>query len=431
MSAVTLADSKDRGTRAETDAAAARAGARSARFDSIDVFRGLTILLMVFVNDLGGPGHSDIVGVRPWLWHAMTPDTFYFADVIAPAFLFIMGMAIPFALGRRLDRGDPAGPIARHVLTRTASLWLIGIAMGNMRAARLTMRPLGGISPALWTFLLLLSFILIWNDYGRNVRMPRRLAAALRISGWILLAAMLIVFREGPGLTWLKPRWYVIGILGWAYLLACAAYVAFRNYPAGLMGTLGLMVLLSIGEKAGALAGVPALSGPRAVLNAGSLLGLHPSMTLAGVIVGALVLGNRGMRPGRRIAWMAAFGAGLCAGGFLTRPLWGAFKQAETPAWGLYSTGISVLVFAGLYWLMDVRGVRGWAGFLRPSGRNPLLPYFIHFMVHPALVVLGLHGINRYLHEGWPGAIRTMVVAVIIILFSNALTNRLGVRLKL
>ena len=61
---------------------------------------------MIFVNEFGGPGMADIVNAPKWLWHAMTPDTFHFADIIAPAFLFIMGVSLPFAVTKRLEKGD-------------------------------------------------------------------------------------------------------------------------------------------------------------------------------------------------------------------------------------------------------------------------------------------------------------------------------------
>jgi hypothetical protein len=52
-------------------------------------------------------------------------------------------------------------------------------------------------------------------------------------------------------------------------------------------------------------------------------------------------------------------------------------------------------------------------------------------MSHPLIMVLGLHWINNYLHEGWPGAIRTLCVTVLLILFSNWLTTRYRLLLKL
>ena len=67
-------------------------------------------------------------------------------DVVFPAFLFIVGMSIPFALGSRLGKGEPLWKTAWHVLTRTSALLAIGILMVNESPEREQM----GWSPALW-----------------------------------------------------------------------------------------------------------------------------------------------------------------------------------------------------------------------------------------------------------------------------------------
>src|SRR5262245_22140749 len=86
------------------------------RIESIDALRGLTILVMIFVNDLAG-----VKGAPAWMKHVYPHDAdgMTFVDVVFPAFLFIVGMSIPFGLGRRLDRGEPLGKIWRHIITRT------------------------------------------------------------------------------------------------------------------------------------------------------------------------------------------------------------------------------------------------------------------------------------------------------------------------
>src|SRR5437867_2108929 len=78
-------------------------GAESTRVYSVDVLRGLTILVMMFVNDL----HS-VKGAPVWMKHIHPSDSdgMTFVDVVFPAFLFIVGMSIPFAIGRRLERGE-------------------------------------------------------------------------------------------------------------------------------------------------------------------------------------------------------------------------------------------------------------------------------------------------------------------------------------
>ena len=403
----------------------------SQRVDSIDIYRGLTIFLMIFVNEFGGPGMADIVNAPKWLWHAMSPDTFHFADIIAPAFLFIMGVSLPFAVSKRLEKGDTLGQVWKHTLIRTGSLMIIGIAMGNMRGGRLIMQPLG-LSPMLWSTLLMLSLILAWIQYPKAQGVRKYAFLVLRYGGLALLVYLLLVYREGANLQGLQLRWFVLGLLGWAYLIGFIAYLVFKRTPAGLAGLIAVLIFLSIGEKAGVFTPYPLLLAINQFVNFGSVLGLHPAMTVSGIFVGLLFMPDSpAPTPRKRIIWMLTFAAMTLAAAKLVRPLWGAQKQQSTPSWGLYSIGLSVAIFAFVYWLVDVRKIKSWGTMFRPVGKNPLLPYFLHYMFHPLLYVLGLKWLNNYFHEGWPGAIRVLVVAILLILFSNWLTTRLKLTLKL
>jgi predicted acyltransferase len=72
------------------------------RIRSIDAFRAVTMFLMIFVNDLDG-----IPNTPTWLKHAgSNVDALGLADTIFPAFLFIVGLSIPFAFQNRLKQGD-------------------------------------------------------------------------------------------------------------------------------------------------------------------------------------------------------------------------------------------------------------------------------------------------------------------------------------
>jgi heparan-alpha-glucosaminide N-acetyltransferase len=87
-------------TAAVTPAGALRPG----RVLAIDAFRGITFLAMIFVNELGGA-----TSITPWLKHVPADaDAMSFPDIVFPAFLFIVGMAIPFAIGGRIAKGDGA-----------------------------------------------------------------------------------------------------------------------------------------------------------------------------------------------------------------------------------------------------------------------------------------------------------------------------------
>jgi heparan-alpha-glucosaminide N-acetyltransferase len=72
-----------------------------ARLKSIDILRALTMLLMIFVNDLW-----SLSGIPEWLEHkAANVDGMGLADVVFPAFLFIVGLSVPYAIRARLKKG--------------------------------------------------------------------------------------------------------------------------------------------------------------------------------------------------------------------------------------------------------------------------------------------------------------------------------------
>ncbi|MBR2060354.1 MAG: DUF5009 domain-containing protein, partial [Tidjanibacter sp.] len=72
------------------------------RLTTIDLLRGATMLLMLLVNDYAG-----VRGLPHWFYHAASnEDMLGISDIVFPAFLFALGLSIPFALQKRLDRGD-------------------------------------------------------------------------------------------------------------------------------------------------------------------------------------------------------------------------------------------------------------------------------------------------------------------------------------
>src|SRR5215470_7225977 len=74
---------------------------------SIDALRGFVMFMMIFVNDLAGAGRV----VPDWMVHFSDRhhggSGMTFVDLVFPAFLFIVGMTIPFALGGRIAKGEP------------------------------------------------------------------------------------------------------------------------------------------------------------------------------------------------------------------------------------------------------------------------------------------------------------------------------------
>ena len=70
------------------------------RLASIDIFRGLTMVVMIFVNDL-----ADVRGLPWWNYHMKADiDAMTYVDMVFPFFLFIVGLSIPLAIRQRLKK---------------------------------------------------------------------------------------------------------------------------------------------------------------------------------------------------------------------------------------------------------------------------------------------------------------------------------------
>ena len=122
------------------------------RVHSIDIFRGLTIFLMVFVNDLAG-----VSNIPYWMKHLPADQNgMTFVDVVFPAFLFIVGMAIPFAVQQRQSKSSSPFSFWKHVFIRTFGLLVLGFYMVNSGEMNVETTF---ISKALWAALFYLSLI--------------------------------------------------------------------------------------------------------------------------------------------------------------------------------------------------------------------------------------------------------------------------------
>lgn len=397
----------------------------TARLDSLDVFRGLTMFLMLFVNDLHDFAHAKNVPV--WMQHMPAGcDGMTFVDIIFPAFLFGAGLSIPLALGRRLTVVDRAR-VFRHVLMRSLALIMIGFGIVNTHRFHPTAMP---INTALWKFLFFTAVILVWQATPTGVTASRS-GLLRRVVGVILLVALAIVYRgtDDGGVTWMRPAWLgILTAIGIAYGIAASGYLLLRGSLAGMTGLLALLTAINLGDRTGGLAGLDPL---RSYFSAGGMIGGLPSITVTGVIASSLLFGRGSdLNVAVRLRQLLIFSLALGAAGLLLRPPYGLSKLASTPGWCLLSAAISCGVFAFLYWLVDVQRFGAWAGFVRATGRQPLLAYLLPPLLYSLLAVLGVTWLDHHLNSGIPAILRSLAAALGLVGFVTLLT-RWKIALKL
>ena len=172
---------------------------RPGRVLAIDAFRGITFLAMIFCNELGG-----VSGITRWLKHMPADaDAMSFPDIVFPAFLFIVGMSIPFSINARLTKGDDAFGVQRHILYRAFALIVMGFFMVNAEEG-FDARAMP-ISIHLWS---LLFYGAVYLSRG-VFRFDRpAITRMLRAIGVLLIVALALLYRGSAGGTgWMTPQW--------------------------------------------------------------------------------------------------------------------------------------------------------------------------------------------------------------------------------
>lgn len=373
---------------------------------------------MVFVNDLAG-----VADIPAWMKHVDAEvDGMTFVDVVFPAFLFIVGMSIPFAVQSRLTNSNTLG-FWRHVLQRTLGLLILGVFMVNSGEMNIEANL---IPKWIWAPSLYLAAVMIWNNYPKNEsgEIASR-AKVLQGVGWLILISLYFLYRKGePGdLSGMTTSWWgILGLIGWAYLLSVIVYVGMgRGYWGVLAGFLGLGALY-----VGIRAGVPFLANSWIGGQSGHMA--HSLIVLSGLICTSLMSrGQEETKHQHRIRNMLVWGLMLLALGYFTDPIEGISKIGATPSWTFYCAGICSCLYPAIYWLVDVKGISNWANFLEPAGKNPLLTYIIPPFIYG---ILGFTFLPDFMNMGWVGFMKAIAFSLLILALSRWLTQK-GILLKL
>lgn len=187
---------------------------------AIDLFRALTMTVMIFVNDMW-----RVSGIPHWLEHGDWGEDFMgLADFVFPCFLVAVGMSIPYAIENRFCKGKSAESTLLHILLRTLALIVMGVFLVNSEGGvgdgapytKLAYRPLA-----------ILGFFLVWNVYPKS--WSRWLSCALQCAGVGLLCWLAFTFVDCNGGALAARWWGILGLIGWSYVFCAIAYMLCRN----------------------------------------------------------------------------------------------------------------------------------------------------------------------------------------------------------
>ena len=199
------------------------------RLKCIDAIRGMAVALMLFGDNPGNPARI-YPQLRHSIWNGCT-----IVDLGFPFFIIIMGMVVPYALNRRIEKGISPLNIFAHILSRSIGIFVLGLFLNGFPLYNFSsIRILGVLQRIAIVYLIVstLSLVILYLIKKKVIQASIQLGLAfIIIIAYYLLMKYVTVPGFGKGileptgnlvqyidLQWLKghlykPSWDPEGIL--------------------------------------------------------------------------------------------------------------------------------------------------------------------------------------------------------------------------
>ncbi|MCP3966322.1 MAG: DUF5009 domain-containing protein [Lentisphaerae bacterium] len=351
---------------------------RKQRIEAIDVFRGLIIFLMCLVNNPGSWGHVYTPLLEAdWSGYGIP-------DLIFPGFIFLVGMAVPLSLDRRLASGESRLRLFRHVLIRSIILFFIGVAIHMVPDFDLA-----------------------------NVRIPGVLQ---RIAFVYLCGSCIYIFCR-PNAFWLAIIGAVILLIYWPLM----TLVPLPNGAApALTPTGNLDAYISNLLLKGHLWEVTKTWDPEGIVSSFAAI----ATGLSGIWAGKLIKSS-GSQQEKALVFLIS-GVVLVALGQIWGIQFPIIKKLWTSSFVLVSGGWSMILLAFLIWIYDIRGFRKPFKLFAMLGRNALILYIVEELLGSILAA----GTGYIIYENiYQNIISPSFGSLLYALTVTALISLLGVTL--
>lgn len=309
------------------------------RITSIDILRGLAMFLILGTQIGGAPifktfvklfGEDFAKSVDPifsWTLPGMN-----LMNVAQSFFIFVVGLVIPFSLGRRQTHSIK-GQTYRHVVKRSIILFILGMIAGGH----------------------LLDLKLANFYYYNNV---------LEYISICYLICSLIVLNTKE-----RTQWFFTGgilLLVWAiWVLIPAPGWQGDRYSMDMNIGIYLDQLL-LGAH-----GHPYQGGWSAVLNTISQIGVM----MLGVLTGHVVFSNKDKVTKNKL--ILTYGLVMLITGYLWSFLFPSLRRYMTSSFVMETCGLAALLLALFFWLADLRGKDKWFFFFTVFGANSIAIYMM------------------------------------------------------
>jgi heparan-alpha-glucosaminide N-acetyltransferase len=247
---------------------------------------------------------------------------------------------------------------------------------------------LTGMGKNLWALLMYIAVFLFWNDYRDK---ENRIYAITAFKMVALAIFILLVFRFRSGQpenngSLITGWWGTLGLIGWAYLVSAFTYVICRDSILKAALVTLLFLILNILSNKNLLEFLNPVKPFLGVI----IQGNNPLIVLTGMIVGIVIKKIPTTEFRKVLLIFIGLGFFSLAAGFLLRHWFIISKIQATPSWGLICSGISILVFIIIYWIVDVMKVRAWSTFLEPVGTNSLTTYLTPYILYHLIWMTGI-----------------------------------------
>lgn len=316
----------------------------SGRLLSLDVFRGITIAGMVLVNN---PGTWSAVypPLEHAKWNGCTPT-----DLIFPFFIFIVGVAIPFALGKRIERGDDNKKIILQIIRRSIILFLLGIILAAF--------PFGLL--------------------GHNFNL-----ATLRIPG--VLQRIAIVYLIAAVL-FLKTSYRAQIYIGASLLIIYAILMTLVPVPG--VGRPSLEPATNLGAWLDRELLSGHLWSQTKVWDPEGILSTMPAVVTAiiGMITGWWLRLDKDKTV--KTVWLFVMGSICMVLGYIWNGWFPINKGIWTSSYVLYTGGLSLLFLGFCYWFIDVKNSRWWIKPFQVYGLNAIALFFLSGLASKLLYII-------------------------------------------